>query len=228
MSKRRRKRKQRQRRTTASRTGESAAGTQTAAEKRAPIVPWRQRVRSLMDTARQYAREHHSDSAEAVARAQLGDPETAHPADIMRLLDDLICTPGAAGDGRSIVAACADAAEGLEALDRDQLRRWESERGRGVFIVQRCFPDRIEVFDPLEGAGLTLHLLNRLGAGRAAEVTPGTVVTATYVPYVARVVAVGVVEIFTEHAAIEMFRREVQASGAAWHEPPPPPPMASK
>lgn len=239
MSKRRRKRKQRQgRRASAasaapagSPSSPASTSTQEAPAARTPIVPWRDRVRGILDSVRGYAHREHAGSIEAVIRAQLGDPAKAHPADVTRLVDALICTPGSAGDGRSIAAAHASATtdgEGLEKVDRDQLRRWERERGRGVFIVQRCFTERIEAFDPLEGAGLTLHLLERLGAGRAAEVQTGTVVTATYVPYVARVVAIGLVEFFADPKALELFRSQVQASGAAWHEPPPPPPVAGR
>lgn len=238
MSKRRRKRKQRQgRRAAASAapasrpSGQASTSTQEAPAARTPIVPWRERVRAILDSVRGYAHREHAESIEAVTRAQLGDPAKAHPADVTRLVDALICTPGSAGDGRSIAAVHASDSTGedaLEKVDRDQLRRWERERGRGVFIVQRCFAERIEAFDPLEGAGLTLHLLERLGAGRAAEVQTGTVVTATYVPYVARVVAIGLVEFFGDPKALELFRSQVQASGAAWHEPPPPPPVAGR
>lgn len=251
MSKRRRKRKQRQGRRSASSSsgpsagstpsgpaastapsdtasGQTSTSTQEAPAAREPIVPWRDRVRGILDSVRGYAHREHAEAIEAVIRAQLGDPATANPADVARLVDALICTSGSAGDGRSIAAVHAADTEALEKVDRDQLRRWERERGRGVFIAQRCFQERIEAFDPLEGAGLTLHLLERLGAGRAAEVQPGTVVTATYVPYVARVVAIGLVEFFADPKAMDLFRSQVQASGAAWHEPPPPPPVAGR
>jgi len=162
---------------------------------------------------------------EAVFRAQFGDAaETAHPGDIERLLDDLICTPGTGGDGRSIAAVYAEQAPDLPELERDQLRRWERERGRGVFLVQRCHTDRIEAWDPIECAALTLHLLDRLPAGRAAEVRAGSVLTATYLPHVARLVAVGLVEFFLGPDALALFRDNVRQGAVAWHEPPPPAP----
>lgn len=234
MSKRRRKRRKRQqtaargRAASASATGAATAATPDAeppARRKAPIVAWRASVRGLLDGARAYARNRHGEAVDAVLTAQFGDPPAPeHPADLERVLDDLICTPGTAGDGRSITAAYAEAATDLPELDREQLRRWERERRRGVFLVQRCFADRIEAWDPLEGAGLTLSLLDRLAPGRAAEVGSGTVITATFVPYVARLVAVGLVEMFAETEALALFREQVRASGAAWHDPPPPAP----
>ncbi len=233
MSRRRRKRRKRQGAGPKPQPARTPTATATespkaAAKRKTPIIPWRDTVRRLLDGARAFAQNRHGEAVEAVVRAQFGDPpEPQHPADLERLLDDLICTAGTAGDGRSIATAYAEAAEDLTELDRDQLRRWERERGRGVFLVQRCHADRIEVWDPLEGAGLTLSLLDRMPAGRAAEVRTGTVMTATYIPYVARVVAVGLVEMFAEAEAHDLFRRQVTDSGSTWHDPPPPAPKTA-
>lgn len=233
MSKRTRKRKRRQRAAAQPAAPKQPAATtttapETGARRKTPIIPWRETVRRLLDEVRAYAQNRHGDAVDAVVEAQFGQAsQPPHPADLERLLDDLICTPGTAGDDRSIAAAYADTAEDLSALDREQLRRWERERRRGVFLVQRCFADRIEAWDPLEGAGLTLSLLDRLPPARAAEVRTGTVMTASFLPYVARLVAVGMVELFAEAQAENLFREQVQGSGNTWHEPPPPAPQST-
>ncbi|MDJ0975419.1 MAG: hypothetical protein QNJ98_13220 [Planctomycetota bacterium] len=233
MSKRRRKRRKRQQ--AAARGKTTAASTATAPEtteagppaRKEPIVAWRTAVRRLLDEVRAFAQNRHGEAVDQVLRAHFGDPpEPEHPADLERALDDLIATPGTAGDGRSIAAAYAEAAEDLADLDREQLRRWERERRRGVFLTQNCFADRIEAWDPLEGAGLTLSLLDRLPPARAAEIRPGTVITAVYVPYVARLVAIGLVEMFGDPQAMAMFREQVEASGSTWHDAPPTAPRA--
>lgn len=207
-------------------TEAAPAATDTpAARGRAPLVPWRAKVRELLDGMRGFARQQHGKGLETLLKAEFGDPpEAGHEADLERFVDDMITTRGSAGDGRSISSAYAEANADLEPLDRDQVRRWESERRRGVFLVQRCFQDRIEAFDPIEGAALTLHLLDRLPAGRAAEIRTGAVLTTTYLPYVARLVATGLLELFADPEALAMFREQVQQSGATWHEAPPPAP----
>lgn len=208
----------------------AAPGTATAREggaARASLVPWRTALRRLLDGVRRHARERHPELVEAALAAAL-DPE-AGPEQVPeaeRVLDDLIATPGGAGADRSIAESYAAEAEDLPPLDREQLRRWPRERGRGVFLLQRGFPDRLEVWDPIEGAGLTLHLLDRLPRARAAGLPPGCVVTAAHVPYVARLVALGLVEFFLGRDAQAMFREQVHEGGAAWHDPPPPPPRA--
>ena len=93
-----------------------------------------------------------------------------------------------------------------------------------MFLVQRAQRDALEVWDPLEGAPLTLHLLDRLDNDKAASLRRGAVVTASFQPWVARLVAVGPVEIFEAQDALDLFRREVLAAGQSWHDAPPPAP----
>ncbi|MGE0193236.1 MAG: hypothetical protein AB7T63_14470 [Planctomycetota bacterium] len=196
-----------------------AAGTGTT------LVPWRERVREILAALRRRAQRQHGRALTAWIDERLGEGATARGgSDADRLLDDWIACPGSAGDGRSVAGAHAAEAVDLEPLERDQLRRWERERRRGVFLVQRAQRDALEVWDPLEGAPLVLHLLDRLDAPKASSLRRGAVVTASYQPWVARLVAVGPVEIFEADDALDLFRREVLAAGQAWHDAPPPAP----
>ncbi len=190
------------------------------------LIPWSERMRTILVALRRDARRRRGVAFEAWVDERLGDGAAARRgSDVDRLLDDWIVAPGSAGDGRSIAAAHAAEAPDLESIERDQLRRWERERRRGVFIVQRATRDSLAVWDPLEGAPLTLHLLERLAAERAAGLARGAVVTASFQPWIARLVAVGPVEVFEAHDALDLFRREVLAAGRPWHEAPPPAPV---
>lgn len=230
MSKRRRKRRQRNRDAAGKPGGDDGTTSPSAATKSATstIVPWRERIRGLIDGLRAYARDHHGAALEQLLKKAFGNPPAIeHPADAERLVDDFVTTPGSGGGGRSILRAFCEDAPGIDAEDREQALRWEQERRRGVFLVQRCFPDHIELWDPLEGAGLTLALLDRMPAGRAAEIRRGTVATTTFLPYGARLVAVGLLELYADHEAMKMFREQVVDSGRPWHDAPPPAPKPS-
>jgi hypothetical protein len=204
-----------------------------ASEGRSDLRPWRGRVQDLLDSLQSWSRAHYGPAVDQWLESRfegLGGPADAPEADVDRAVEDFVCTPGSAGEGRSILSIFAEQAagpaeEGLEPEDRDQLRRWERERRRGVFLIQHAARDRLTLWDPLEGAPLTLHLLNKLGAARADSLRRGTVVTATYQPWMARLVAVGEVEFFADERAISLFREEAVGSGARWHEAPPPAPL---
>jgi len=190
-------------------------------------MPWRERVRALQERLRAFAREHYHEAIQARLEALFGDPPAAeHPADLERAVDNLLTEPGSAGPDLSIVRAFSEGSSDLDAEDRNQVLRWEKERRRGVFVMQRCHPDRMEVWDPLEGAGLTLQLLDRMSGARSAEVRAGTVLTTEYLPYLARLIAVGFIEMYGDDSALKLYREEVRKSGATWHAPPPVAPQA--
>ena len=199
---------------------------------RAALRPWRPRVQALLDHLQSWGRTQYAAAIERWLEhtfEPLGGADAARACDVDRAVEDFLCLPGSAGEGLSVLRVFADQApapEGgpMDPEDRDQIRRWERERGRGVFLVQHAAPDRLTLWDPLEGAPLTLHLLHKLGAARAAGIQRGTVVTATYQPWMARLVAVGEVEFFDDERAVSLFREETVSSGARWHEAPPPAP----
>ena len=150
----------------------------------------------------------------------------------MRAFVDCVCASCSAGDDRSILSVFCDPASGpgeseLDAEDRGQARRWERERRRGVFLIQHAARDRLTLWDPLEGAPLTLHLLRKLPESLATALRRGTVVTATYQPWMARLVAVGKVEFFTDGRAVALFREQTVGAGTPWHEAPPAAPKAA-
>ncbi len=89
-----------------------------------------------------------------------------------------------------------------------------------VFIIQRAHKDCLETWDPLEGAPLTLHLLTQPTERERACAVPGTVITAIYRPWLARLVVVHAPEYFPGDEATPLFRGEVQQSGATWHDVP--------
>lgn len=194
---------------------EQEPGERGVAQPRAALVSWKVRVAEIAGRLLDHAREH----VRAAPAAETGDG--SDPADADRALEDLACLPGSAGDGRSLLRAFAEEAEGLSPPEREQLLRWERERRRGVYVVERCFPDLVEAWDPLEGARLTFHLPERLPAGRAAEVARGTLVVAVTVPWTTRRLARGRVEFWSDPRALPMYRSEVRGSGRAWHDLPP-------
>ena len=185
-------------------------------------TPWRERLQHTLEAVRRFAASEHAAVLHQAVPALLADDATA--ADRERATDDVILSAGALSDGRSIAAAFVDSDRTLEPLEREQVRRWPQERRRAVLVVQRAGRDQLSLWDPLEGAPLSLHLLERLSAGRAAAIARGSVLTVTYQPWMARLVAVGTLELFQGREPLELFRREVVSSGAAWHELPPRPP----
>ena len=207
----------------------AAAGTQARPEKARPeIVSWRKRVNDLIVHLRDWARQSYAPAIDAFLDERFGAARAEAPeADVEAATDDFVCAPGSAGDGSSILRVFADHASSLDAEDRDQIRRWEHERRRGVFLVQRARRDRLFLWDPLEGAPITLHLLDKLSAQRLGLLGRGTVVTAVFQPWMARLIAVGT-EFFADPRALQMFRDETASTGATWHEPPPPAPERSR
>jgi hypothetical protein len=140
-------------------------------------------------------------------------------ADLRRAIDDFASTPGSAGGDRTVLRVYAEDDPQRPTQEVAQVLRWEAERRRGVFVVQRAGRDRLVLWDPLEGAPLTLHLLEKLSTAAAGGLREGSVVTATWQPWMARLVAVHL-EVFTDPQALALFRREVLASGTRWHEAP--------
>jgi len=177
-------------------------------------------VDALIGALRDWSRTSYAPAIDAFLGEHLG--ADAAPADRETATDDFICAGGSAGDGSSILRVFVDHATTVSGLDqeaRGQVRRWEQERRRGVFIVQRARRDQLFLWDPLEGAQLTLHLLEKLSEARLTTIGPGTVVTAVFQPWVARLVAVRA-EFFGDPRALQLFREQTCSSGAAWHEPP--------
>lgn len=227
MSKRRRKRRSRgagakgpqptQPTSTSKPAGSAPEGT--AAPAQAALRPWRDVVQTLRARLRAFARERF---APAVAPFVDVDPR-----DRERLEEDFVCQPGSSGEPHSILRKFTEHEAELAVGDRDQLLRWERERGRGVFLVQDATRDRLVVWDPIEGAGLTLHLLTRLPRDRARTLATGTVATVTYAPWMARILAVDPPELFADPRAAELFEREVREGGQSWHPAPPPAPKAT-
>jgi hypothetical protein len=208
------------------RAGAVAAEASTP-KQRPELIPWRKRVNDLVVHLRDWSRASYAQAIAAFLEERFGAGAEPAEADIEAATDDFVCSAGSAGDGSSILRVFADHATGLEPEDRDQIRRWETERRRGVFIVQRARRDHLLLWDPLEGAPLTLHLLDKLAATRLQLVGPGTIVTAVFQPWVARLIAVGV-EFFGDPRALQLFREETTSSGAQWHESPPPAPQRTR
>lgn len=185
--------------------------------KRAEIVAWRRRVGAILDSLEAWARDQYGAAIDAHLAQTAAEGET--PQDRRRRVRDFVCAPGSAGDGRSILGNFCESG-GLSQEERAQALRWESARRRGVFVVQASNRDRLVVWDPLEGAPLTLHLLERQGGDLAGRIRPGAVATATYLPWMARLVAVEAPEYFLDPRALQLFREQTVASGVAWHEAP--------
>ena len=190
------------------------------------LVPWRQRFEAAQRALRTWVHDHHAATVEAYLTQAFGDA-SLDADDRERLVDAFVCAPGSAPDGRSLVRACAVDCKALDDEGRDQLLRWERECRRGVFIIQRAHADAFEAWDPLEGAPLTLHLLHRPTEREQACAVPGTVITATFRPWLARLVVVPAPEYFPGDEATPLFRREVEQSGATWHPVPAAAPIRS-
>ncbi|MDF1701647.1 MAG: hypothetical protein P1V36_10875 [Planctomycetota bacterium] len=202
------------------------------------LVPWRMRMTALGNCVRDWSRLHYAEALDAWLRERFEDPDAAaHAADVGQAVDDFVCSAGSSGDAPSILSVwCGQVASGQipvselgGATDEDvaQVRRWERERHRGVFILQRAQRDQLSLWDPLEGAPLTLHLLTRLGAAECDALQRGTVVTAVYQPWMARLVAVGA-EYFSDPRAVQLFREQTLDAERAWHEAPAPAPTPTR
>ncbi len=181
---------------------------------RPELVAWRRQVGAILESLAAFGRDHYGAVIEA-------HPERSEvpPEDQARATQDVLCLPGSAADGRSVLRNFCETS-GLSDEERGQALRWETERRRGVFVVQAANRERLVVWDPLEGAPLTLHLLEKLGAAEAKRVRPGAIVTATFLPWMARLVAVGRPEFFTDPRALALFREQTVSSGVPWHEAP--------
>lgn len=189
---------------------------------RPALVSWKVRVVEIGAQLLEHARARGGDALEADLAARLAaQPLEADDAERERVLEDLACTPGSAGDGRSLARTFAEDAEGLEPAEREQLLRWERERRRGVYLVERCLPDVVEAWDPLAGERLTIHLPERLPGARASEVPRGALVVAVTAPWTTRWLARGRVEFWNDARALPLYRDEVRAGGHVWHDLPP-------
>ena len=195
---------------------------------RAELVAWRTTVQGLLERLRGWSREHYAAALDAYLAERFGDVSRVdHADDLTRAADDLVCAPGSAGDAASILSVFCQQAFDVDPAEREQARRWERERRRGVFVLQRAVRDQLVLWDPLEGAPLTLHLLEKLPDAEVARLPRGTVATAVYQPWLARLFAVGV-EFFGDPQALRLFREEIVGSGAPWHEPPAPAPEKTR
>jgi hypothetical protein len=202
--------------------------TATARPSRPGLVPWYVRASEVLALARAFAQERREAFlAERLAQRYGGAADDVPPADLERAVDDLLREAGGMGDGRSILRAFAEEAGGLETAERAQVLRWERERGRGVYVLDRCHPDFLEAWDPIEGKRVVVHFTESLGRGRAASLRRGTVVTVVTVPWNERRLAEGRVEMFEDEDALRLFRTEVRNAGHPWHDPPAPPPVPS-
>lgn len=200
-------------------TAAEAPGTPGAS--RAPLVGWRERLGGVLASLDAWMQAHAAEAIQAHAEALFGAAEP--PAeDRERARLDLAVRPGPGGE--SFAERYAREA-GLDALEREQVARWSRERRRGVFLLQRAERERLLVWDPLEGAPLTLHLPDRLDITWVARLERGTVLTASYQPWFARLVAVGQVEFYGEPKARQLYYEQVVESGRRWHEPPAPAPV---
>ncbi len=197
-----------------------------ATAERPALVSWRERAREVLARLREHARETQGPALEASLRNRFGDEADGAPvADLETAFDDLICTPGTAGDPRSIVRQFAEEADDLEAHERTTLPLWETERRRRVYLLDRGHRDVLELWDPVRAERLTLHLLERLAPGRLMGLRRGAAVVATAAPLAARQVALGQVEIYDDDEAVHLYRKAVRDGGRTWHDLPPPAPV---
>jgi len=199
-----------------------------AKRERTPIVSWRERAQAVLFALRDHAKRTRGPEIEAWLHERFGDAvATTDVADLELAFDAFVCTPGSAGEeagNRSIVRAFAEDAPDLEDEERQQLPTWEGACTRRVHLLDRCHRDRLDLWDPVAGDRLTLHLLEKMAKGRVAELARGTVVIATSLPWGTRLLALGRVEIYDEGEAVALYRREVRESGRHWHDLPAPTP----
>jgi hypothetical protein len=195
---------------------------------RAALVPWFVRAAELLARARAFAHDRREAFlAERIAQRFGAKAAALAPADLERAVHDLLGEPGSMGDGRSILRAFAEDADALEPAERDQVLRWERERRRGVYVLERCHPELLEAWDPLAGERVVVHFSEALARGRAASLPRGTVVSAVTLPWNDRRLAEGQVEMYADDDALRLFRTEVRNAGRAWHDPPAPAPVRS-
>lgn len=209
------------------RRGKGGGSAATAAGRRPALVPWRERVREVLLRLREFARDGWGEAIESFLAARFGDgAASASVSDLQTAFDDYVCAPRSAGgeDGRAIVSVFADEDGSLPLAERESLGRWPAERSRRVYLLDRAGRDRLDLWDPIAGGRLVLHLVERLPAAAAAALPRGTVVVAASVPWAQRRVVLGAVEMYEDEDALEMYRREVRQGGRHWHELPPPTP----
>ena len=105
---------------------------------------------------------------EPLARWLAARPPTSTPEDLDRAVDEFAVVVGSAGDGRSVVRAYADETDGLTDDERTNLRRWESERRPGVYLLETCRREWMQVWDPLDGRMVSVQFATLMAPGRAA------------------------------------------------------------
>jgi hypothetical protein len=195
---------------------------ETGTERPRPaLVSWKTRAADLGARLLEHARDRRGPELEALLAERAAGDASEDDADRDRAFEDLVCTPGSAGDGRSLVRAFAEDADGLEPPEREQILRWEKERVRAIYVVDRCFPDAVDAWDPLAGQRVTIHLPERLPGARASEVKRGTLLVAVTVPWTTRVLARGRVEFWNDERALPLYRAEARSAGRTWHDLPP-------
>jgi hypothetical protein len=156
---------------------------------------------------------------EAHLRARFpGEPPPT--ADLERAFDDHVVAPRAGDDPRPLVRVFAEEGKDLDPAERASLLRWESERHRRVYVLDRAAPERLDLWDPVRGGRVSLHLLDPLPPGRVAALSRGAVVVAVSAPWLRFTVALGPLEIYEDDEAIALFRREVRSGGRLWHDLP--------
>lgn len=216
-------------RTSGSAPAAAPAKAAEAAATRPELRSWRLRVGDLIAQILDWGHWNYGPALEQCLRRQFGDAAASEAqTDLDRVGFDFICTAGSADANASILSVFLDQARTLPEEERDQARRWERERRRGVFLIQHCMRDQLSLWDPLEGAPLTLHLLDKLPAARVEAIGRGAVVTVSFQPWMARLVAVGEPEFFVDSRALALFREQTLESGAQWLEAPAPAPQRSR
>jgi hypothetical protein len=185
------------------------------------------RAAELLRRAREHARERHAAALEAWGALRFPRGTTPAAADLDRAVDDFLVLDASAEGGPSALREFAEGAEDLRPEERAQVLRWEKERRRGVYLLERCQKECLEAWDPLEGRRQVLHFCEPMPPGRAAALRRGTVFTATAVPWNDRWLAQGQVEFFEGEEAVRLYRNEVRSIGRTWHDQPPPPPRTA-
>lgn len=209
------------------REGQGQATPAAMRRPRRQIIPWRERAREVLGRLREQARERAGDEIEAYMRQRFGDAAAdvgVH--DLQQAFDDYLCAPGSAGqgsagEGRSLVRAFAEEADDLQAEERSQLPTWETDRRRRVYLLDCCFRDRLDLWDPIAGGRAVLHLIEKMPPARVAALRRGTVVIATSAPFGQRRIILGQMEIYEGEDALTMCRDEVRGEGRIWHDLPP-------